>query len=218
MCSIDFGFIRNIAQIIILNIGLYILDYALDINAYLYQKNRGHDKWANSILLVTFLPNIVGFIYECIKTISYVERYAHHKYDMNYRREWDWKPLRIYHVYSYYRIRKRKWEDLSRTEKTQQILIVFLKHFIVASLIFFILIPAILLLPLFLIVWLTLELLDVGITDVIAKYLDRHLYGWIIGYNRLADGKTHHKQQRKTIELLRDLLLQDRYAIEKTLQ
>ena len=90
MCSIGLEALRSVAQILILNVGLYVVDYGLDINAYLYQKDKGHHKWATGILVVTFHPNVIGFIYELTKAASLVERYALRKYEAFYHMQWDW--------------------------------------------------------------------------------------------------------------------------------
>ena len=208
MALVNFKVIRNVAPIIIFNIVLYVVDYGLDINQYYYQKSNGHVKWANSILLVTFNPNIVAFISECIKTFSYVEKYARHKYEKIYYRSWDWKQLKVYHTYSYFNI--RKWENLSRKTKAVNIIFRFLKHFLLAIIVFLLLIPTMILAPLILLVCLILEAFGYGLSDSIERFLDRNLHGWIIGENRLADGKSHHKQQRNTKEIFYDLFFSDR--------
>ena len=200
--------VRSVAQLILLNIGLYIVDYGLDIKAYFITKEQKHHKWANSILLATFLPNIVSFFHQCMKTLPYVQKYARHKYEMCYQNNIDWKNMYIYHIYNYYNI--IKWKDVPGWKKLWHIFILLLRYSIFSGLICLLIILLILLMPLFLLLWATLELFSVKPTVRITNYLDKKLYGWIIGHNRLADGKTHHKQQRNTHDLLYDLLVKDR--------
>ena len=209
MCAVNFGILRSVAQLLILNIGLYILDYGLDINAYVSQKLKGHHKWANGILLVTFLPNVVGFIYESIKTLSLVQRYGIRKYETFYHRTYDWKEQRIHRIYRYYDA--RKWKKLSKTNRMLQISVLFLQHFVVALLLLLISIPVMFLIPFLVLALGVLEALRAGIIQMIKQYLNRHLYGWIIGYNRLVDAKTHNATQQNTEDLLFDLFLNNRY-------
>ena len=199
---------RSVAQLILLNIGLYIVDYGLDIKAYFITKEQKHYKWANSILLATFLPNIISFFHQCMKTLPYVQKYARHKYEMCYQRKIYWKDIHIYHIYNYYNL--IKWKDVSGWKKLLHIFILLFKYVISSALISFLILLMVFLIPLFLLLWATLELFGFKPCVRISNYLDKELYGWIIGHNRLADGKTHHKQQMNTHDLLYDLLVKDR--------
>ena len=87
----------------------------------------------------------------------------------------------------------------------------FLQHFVVALLLLLISIPVIFLIPFLMLALGLLEALRVGIIRIIKQYLNRHLYGWIIGYNRLVDAKTHNATQQNTKDLLFDLFLNNRY-------
>lgn len=200
--------LRSVAQIIILNIGLYVFDYGLDITAYLYQRSKGHPNWAAGILLVTFLPNVVGFIYECTKTASLVETYARRKYEMSYNIKCDLKKHRIYHIYMFYG--GGKWEMLTKKYKIMYALRLFLQYFLFSCVILSFSIPVVFLLAMFAVASIILKCLGIEIAQDVRDYLDRNLHGWIIGYHRLIDEKAQFKQQKSTNELLIDLLLKDR--------
>ena len=200
--------LRSVAQILILNIGLYVFDYGLDITAYLYQRGKGHPNWAAGILLVTFLPNVVGFIYECTKTASLVESYARRKYEMSYNMKCDLKKLRIYHIYMFYG--GGKWEMLTKKTKTLYVLRLFLQYFLLGCVFLSFAIPMAFLLALLSVASIILKCLGIEIGQDVRNYLDRNLHGWIIGYHRLIDEKAQFKQQKSTNDLLIDLLLKDR--------
>ena len=213
MCSIGLAALRSVAQILILNVGLYVVDYGLDINAYLYQKSKGHHKWATGILLVTFLPNVIGFIYELTNAASLVERYALRKYEAFYHMQWDWKNQRIYHVYM--DVTYRKWEDLTRINKTLYISRIIIHHFCIAILIILVSVPLMCLLPFITVSFWILEYLSImKVTEIVTEYLDRNLYGWVIGYNRVIDARDHNRRQLTTHDMLLDLIFNDRYYIK----
>ena len=208
MCSIDFGALRSVLRILIFNVGLYVVDYALDIKQYLYHKNRGHRKWAYGILLVTFLPNVVGFIYWLVKAVSLIERYSMRKYEAFYHMEWDWKKHRIYHVYmdeTY-----RKWENLPSGHKLLHMSKIYFQHWCIAILILFLSVLAVCLAPFVILALIVFKCFGLKVTEIATEYLDRNLYGWMIGYNRVIDAKAHNKQQRGTDDMLFDLLFKDR--------
>ena len=115
MGLIGLGVLKSVVRILVLNVGVYIVDFGLDIKQYFFQKSRGHDHWAIAILVVTFLPNVTGFIYRIPYVVSLVERYARRKYEALYHMEWDRKNNRIYHVTM--DETDRKWDTLPSRHK-----------------------------------------------------------------------------------------------------
>ena len=208
MGLIGLGVLKSILRILILNVGVYIVDFGLDIKQYFYQKSRGHDHWAIAILVVTFLPNVTGFIYRIPKVVSLVERYARRKYETLYHMEWDRKNNRIYHVSM--DETDRKWDNIPSRHKIFYISKIFLQHFCIAVLILLVSVPALCLSPFIVLALVVVECFGVRVSEKFAEYLDRNLYGWMIGYNRAVDTKAQNKQQRRTNDILFDLLFKDR--------
>ena len=208
MGLIGLGVLKSILRILILNVGVYLVDFGLDIKQYFYQKSRGHDHWAIAILVVTFLPNVTGFIYRIPEVLSLVQRYSRRKYEAIYHMEWDRKNNRIYHVSM--DETDRKWENLSRRHKIFYMSKIILHHFCIAIVILLVSVPAFCLLPFILLAFVVAKCFGVRADEKVTEYLDRNLYGWMIGYNRTIDAKAHNRQQRRTNDILFDLLLKDR--------
>ena len=87
---------------------------------------------------------------------------------------------------------------------------IFLQHWCIAILVLFLSVPVVCLSPFILLTLTIFKCFGPKITDIAAEYLDRNLYGLMIGYNRVIDDKAHNRQQRGTNDMLFDLLFKDR--------